>query len=312
MSVRGGAHVIPRWIGGRPYDAADIDPLNRMPWRLMNLIFGKAIARELGPLPPSWPVPTQRPIEGIPIISSDLVPAVRRGDVVIKPGLERLRGGRASFVDGTGSRSTGSSMRPGTRSAFRSWTLRSHPLPAASFRCIDESFRPVWAASSSPASSMRREWLLPVVEIRARGSSPRSQAAFASRRRNGCGRPSTEPSAAPGSASRRRAREASAAIRTRTVDCCTRTCGERGGAGSGARLRIHRKLCGTKRHAHGEGATRQPVTDLERPVARRRRAPWTARLRPGFTPPNAPLMPIPEGGRCHSESRSPGCWSPHE
>jgi Flavin-binding monooxygenase-like len=52
-------------------------------------------------LPRSWPAPTRRPIEGIPIISSDLVPAVRRGDVVIKPGLERLRGGRASFVDGT-------------------------------------------------------------------------------------------------------------------------------------------------------------------------------------------------------------------
>ena len=102
LSVRGGTHVIPRWIGGRPYDAADIDPLNRMPWRLMNLIFGKAVARELGPLPRSWPAPTQRPIEGIPIISSDLVPAVRRGDVVIKPGLERLRGGRASFADGTG------------------------------------------------------------------------------------------------------------------------------------------------------------------------------------------------------------------
>jgi hypothetical protein len=102
MSMRGGAHVILRWIGGRPYDAADIDPLNRMPWRLMNLIFGKAIARELGPLPPSWPVPTQRPIEGIPIISSDLVPAVRRGDVVIKPGLERLRGGRASSWMGRG------------------------------------------------------------------------------------------------------------------------------------------------------------------------------------------------------------------
>jgi dimethylaniline monooxygenase (N-oxide forming) len=101
MSVRRGAHVIPRWIGGRPYDAADIDPLNRMPWRLMNLIFGKAVARELGPLPPSWPAPTQRPIEGIPIISSELVPAVRRGDVLIKPGLERLRGGRARFLDGT-------------------------------------------------------------------------------------------------------------------------------------------------------------------------------------------------------------------
>src|SRR5262249_27675891 len=40
MSVRGGAHVIPRWIGRRPYDAADVAPLNRLPWRLLNRIYG--------------------------------------------------------------------------------------------------------------------------------------------------------------------------------------------------------------------------------------------------------------------------------
>jgi Flavin-binding monooxygenase-like len=246
MSVRGGAHVIPRWIGGRPYDAADIDPLNRMPWRLMNLIFGKAVARELGPLPRSWPAPTQRPIEGIPIMSSDLIPAVRRGDVVIKPGLEQLRGGRASFADGTGGVDRPGHLcdrvldQPPVHGPFA-----SHPLPAASFRCIDESFRPVWAASSSPVSSMRPEGSSPWSRCRASGSPPRSQEAFASRRRNGCGRPSTEPSAARGSASRRRAREAFIATRMHTVDCCTRTCGERGGAGSGARLRFQRKVCGT-------------------------------------------------------------------
>src|SRR5215510_9387624 len=39
MSVRGGVHVIPRWIGRRPYDANDVEPLNRMPWRLLNLIY---------------------------------------------------------------------------------------------------------------------------------------------------------------------------------------------------------------------------------------------------------------------------------
>lgn len=34
MSVRSGTHVLPRWLGRRPYDVDDIDPLNRMPWAL--------------------------------------------------------------------------------------------------------------------------------------------------------------------------------------------------------------------------------------------------------------------------------------
>jgi dimethylaniline monooxygenase (N-oxide forming) len=99
MSVRGGAHVIPRWIRGAPFDAGDVEPRNRLPWRLLNMIFRKRVAREIGPAPASWPLPAHRLLEGIPIISSDLLPAVRRGDVVVKPAIERLSGDRVRFVD---------------------------------------------------------------------------------------------------------------------------------------------------------------------------------------------------------------------
>jgi dimethylaniline monooxygenase (N-oxide forming) len=101
MSVRGGVHVIPRWIGRRPYDAADIAPLNRMPWRLLNTIYGLRVSRALGPRPASWPPPVHRPVEGIPIVSSELLPAVRRGAVVVKPAIERLYGNSVRFVDGS-------------------------------------------------------------------------------------------------------------------------------------------------------------------------------------------------------------------
>ena len=101
MSIRNGAHVIPRWIGGRPYDAFDVDPLNRSPWRLMNRIYGFRVARELGRLPASWPVPGHRLLEGIPTLSSDLLPAIRHGRVVVKPAIERLAGDQVRFVDGT-------------------------------------------------------------------------------------------------------------------------------------------------------------------------------------------------------------------
>jgi Flavin-binding monooxygenase-like len=101
MSVRRGVHVIPRWIGRRGYDVGDVAPLNRLPWRLVNWIYGGRVARALGPIPASWPLPAHRLLEGIPIVSSDLVPAVERGDVVVKPGIDRLAGERVRFLDGS-------------------------------------------------------------------------------------------------------------------------------------------------------------------------------------------------------------------
>jgi dimethylaniline monooxygenase (N-oxide forming) len=101
MSVRRGAHVIPRWLGGRPFDAGDVEPLNRLPWRLLNRKYRRRVARETGPVPASWPLPAHRFLEEIPIVSSDLLPAVRRGHVLVRPAIERLNGDRVRFVDGT-------------------------------------------------------------------------------------------------------------------------------------------------------------------------------------------------------------------
>jgi dimethylaniline monooxygenase (N-oxide forming) len=101
MSVRRGAHVIPRWIGRRPFDAGDVEPLNRLPWRLLNMLYRRRVVREIGPAPASWPVPAHRFLEGIPIVSSDFLPAVRRGDVLVKPAIERLSGDCVRFVDGS-------------------------------------------------------------------------------------------------------------------------------------------------------------------------------------------------------------------
>jgi dimethylaniline monooxygenase (N-oxide forming) len=101
LSMRGGVHVIPRWIRRRPYDGADVNPLNRLPWRQLNRVYGWRVARSLGPVPPAWPLPAQRLLESVPIVSSELLPAVRRRDVVVKPGVDRLTGDAVRFVDGS-------------------------------------------------------------------------------------------------------------------------------------------------------------------------------------------------------------------
>jgi hypothetical protein len=66
-----------------------------------DLLYGRRVARELGPLPAGWPLPARRLLEGIPVVSTDLLPAVRRGEVTVKPAVERLAGDRVGFADGT-------------------------------------------------------------------------------------------------------------------------------------------------------------------------------------------------------------------
>ena len=101
LAVRTPTHVVPRWIAGEPYDIGDVEPYNRMPWPWLNHVVDRRVRSELGPLPPQWPVPRRRILEGVPIVSSDLIPAVRSGAVTVTPALERLNGGRAHFADGS-------------------------------------------------------------------------------------------------------------------------------------------------------------------------------------------------------------------
>ena len=101
LSVRRFPHIIPRWIGGRPYDGPDVEPLNRMPWPLLNVLFGRAVARELGRLPVGWRAGAGRILEGVPTISSDLLPAVRRAEILVRPPIEFLAADSVRFTDGS-------------------------------------------------------------------------------------------------------------------------------------------------------------------------------------------------------------------
>jgi len=131
MSVRSPVHVIPRWIGRRPYDLADVAPLNRLPWPLLNTVYGVRVARALGPLPASWPLPEHRLLEGIPIVSSDLVPAVRRGDILLRPAVDRLGPESVRFVDGSEERIDGIVYATGYRISL---PYLSSPLASAETR----------------------------------------------------------------------------------------------------------------------------------------------------------------------------------
>lgn len=100
LAIRSPVHVVPRRLGGAPYDTRDTWPANRLPWPLLNDLFARAAARELGPVPAQWPVPDRPLLEELPTLSSELLPAVRRGAVAVRPGIERLDGQRVRFAGG--------------------------------------------------------------------------------------------------------------------------------------------------------------------------------------------------------------------
>jgi dimethylaniline monooxygenase (N-oxide forming) len=100
LSIRGPVHVVPRWLGGTPYDTRDTWPANRLPWPLLNRLFAREVERELGPVPAAWPLPDRRLLEELPTLSSELLPAVRSGAVVVRREVERLDGDRVRFASG--------------------------------------------------------------------------------------------------------------------------------------------------------------------------------------------------------------------
>jgi cation diffusion facilitator CzcD-associated flavoprotein CzcO len=100
MSVRSGIHVIPRWILGRPMDELDVFPINATYWPLLNWNF-RQLARLSGWREvPQWST-SRRLLENNPTVSSELLPAIARGDIVVKPGVERPAGTSLRFVDGS-------------------------------------------------------------------------------------------------------------------------------------------------------------------------------------------------------------------
>lgn len=100
LSARRGAHIVPKYLLGRPLDTMLTSP--RWPLRLKELL-GRAIYRVcVGDLRRyGLPQPDHRPLQAHPTISSDIFLRLGSGDVISKPNLRRLCGDRVEFADGS-------------------------------------------------------------------------------------------------------------------------------------------------------------------------------------------------------------------
>jgi Flavin-binding monooxygenase-like len=103
LSVRRGYHYIPKYAFGRPIDqVGEVGHRLRLPLavrrRLNGLVLRTAVGR---PEDYGLPRPDHRLLESHPIVNSEILPAIRRGEVRPKPDLVELRGDEAVFKDGT-------------------------------------------------------------------------------------------------------------------------------------------------------------------------------------------------------------------
>ena len=106
LSVRRGYHFIPKYAFGRPIDqVGEVGHRLRLPLAVRRRLNGLVLRAVVGrPEDYGLPRPDHELLESHPIVNSQLLPAIRRGEVQPKPDLVELSGGEARFRDGTAER----------------------------------------------------------------------------------------------------------------------------------------------------------------------------------------------------------------
>jgi cation diffusion facilitator CzcD-associated flavoprotein CzcO len=103
MAMRRGAWVLPKYLGGKPIDAAQPTLASRLPLsvqrffmsRLLNVAVGEMTAYGL-------PEPDHKLLAAHPTVSSELLPRLGAGDIEVKPNIDRFGGGNTvRFEDGS-------------------------------------------------------------------------------------------------------------------------------------------------------------------------------------------------------------------
>ena len=102
LAMRRGAHIIPKYFFGQPFDRLAKTPLAHAPLRLQRLTLRALIRLAQGRMTDyGLPEPDHKILSAHPTISSDLLNRLGHGDITVKPDVERLDGDRVWFVDGT-------------------------------------------------------------------------------------------------------------------------------------------------------------------------------------------------------------------
>jgi hypothetical protein len=102
LVTRHGVHVIPKYAFGRPIDTLSSPATAALPFAVERRLY-EAIVRVAAGRPEDrgLPKPDHRLLDAHPTVSAELYDRVGHGDVLMKPGIERLDGDTIRFADGS-------------------------------------------------------------------------------------------------------------------------------------------------------------------------------------------------------------------
>ncbi|CAN5612684.1 NAD(P)-binding domain-containing protein [soil metagenome] len=103
LAMRRGAHIVPKYIFGKPTDETASPLVSLLPMSVQRTISSGLLRLTHGKVTDyGLPEPDHKLYEAHPTVSSDLLPRIGHGDVKVKPNIERFSGGRTvRFVDGS-------------------------------------------------------------------------------------------------------------------------------------------------------------------------------------------------------------------
>jgi thioredoxin reductase len=102
LSTRHGAHVVPKYILGRPLDTYGTPSMAYLPLWVQRLLFKSLLFVARGSQSSyGFPTPKHPFLSEHPTISSDVLNLVGHGKIKMKPNLTQLKGDRVRFEDGT-------------------------------------------------------------------------------------------------------------------------------------------------------------------------------------------------------------------
>ncbi len=102
LAMRRSAHVIPKYLQGKPTDELGTELTSRLPLAVQRRAYARLLKTAQGSMESyGLPKPDPKLLEAHPTISSDLLPRIGPGRITVKPNIERLEGDRVRFVDGS-------------------------------------------------------------------------------------------------------------------------------------------------------------------------------------------------------------------
>jgi len=102
LAMRRGAHVLPKYIAGRPIDQLGPKWMSRLPVAVTRALFMRELKHVQGPMENyGLPKPDHKLGEAQPTVSADLLTRIGHGRIAPKPNIEHIDGDRVHFTDGT-------------------------------------------------------------------------------------------------------------------------------------------------------------------------------------------------------------------